>query len=150
MVPHEDSYKIQLHQFLAAHLPPSFAIDGGMNGPKALRPDIVVGNRSDERVVLEIMAHERDGPENHRGSVLEHIYRCHKQYSKIDNVKETWVVNFTTRQPNLNKAGYGYVWSKYKNVQVIHVWHNLDWTTATTTQQVNGKMVTNNLNLNQH
>lgn len=90
-VPHEDVYKVQLHQFLSTHLPPSFTKESGMNGPERSRPDIVVSNRRDEGVVVEVVAHERDDPEDCRGSVLERIHRCSRLYSKIKGVHTLWV-----------------------------------------------------------
>jgi hypothetical protein len=45
------------------------------------------------------------------------------------------VINFTTRQPDESQEGWRYVWSNHDNVQVIHVWHDLEWTTAKITER---------------
>lgn len=57
------------------------------------------------------------------------------------------VINFTTRRPKGN-LGERYVWSRFKNVKIIHVWHDLAWKTATIIEQTTpGKFSTFNINL---
>ena len=58
------------------------------------------------------------------------------------------VINFTTRRPNeYKKDGYGYVWSQYDNVRVIHVWHDLEWTQVIITEQTGTDYTTTPINL---
>jgi len=92
-----------------------------------------------DRYVLELVAHARDGPVTRNGTVLDHLDRVENFYSKIKglnstvyllniflDVKELWVINFTTRQPT-----YGYAWSNSKKVTIIHIYHDLEWNKAT-------------------
>jgi hypothetical protein len=90
-VPHEDTYSFQLFRVLLATVPKSWTVFTRMVGPHSSRADIVVDNKERERVVLELMAHEADGPVTTRGSVKEHLHRPSTKYAKIDNVKEVWV-----------------------------------------------------------
>jgi hypothetical protein len=90
-VPHENSYTFELFQLLVSSLPRPFKIDLGVNGPAKTRTDIVVSNRKEQRVVLEMAAHVRDGPVTRQGTVAEHIVRFAKSYSQIVGVKELWV-----------------------------------------------------------
>lgn len=144
MVPHEDTYKFELLKLLSASLPPTFTTTMEMNGPSGTKADIVVGNPETRRVVVELVAHERDKPVTR---LMEHIARCGAMYSQIAKVGQTWVVNFTTRQPNKDKAGWGYVWSTHERVSIIHVWHDLEWKTAKITELEDGDMKTTTLNL---
>ncbi len=59
------------------------------------------------------------------------------------------VINFTTKRPNENmkEDGYGYVWSQYDNMHVIHVWHDLEWTQAIITEQTGTGYTTTPINL---
>jgi len=87
--------------------------------------DLVITSPSKQRYVLELVAHERDGPATRSGSVEEHFVRVENCYSKIQGVVELWVINFTTRKPS-----NGYVWPSSKSVNAIHVYHTLDWKKA--------------------
>jgi hypothetical protein len=143
-VPHEDTYVFQLYRVLLASVPASWAIFTRMKGPHSSLADIVVENKERQRVVLELMAHEADGPVTTRGTVMEHLHRSSAKYAKMDNVKEVWVINFTTRQPS-SEPKCGYVWPEDAgvvnasaedgvSVKIIHVWHDLAWTTAKITE----------------
>lgn len=92
MVPHENTYVFEILQLLVSSLPNGFKIDPGLKAPNSSRTDIVVTSPQSERVVLEMVAHERDGPATRKGSVLEHIERCENTHSKIKDVKELWVI----------------------------------------------------------
>lgn len=85
-VPHEETYKVELFQLLTSALPPSFTKNIDLNGPR-----VVVSNMQKEHVVVEVVAHECDGPANQKGSVLERIRRCAKIFTQIKGVREAWV-----------------------------------------------------------
>jgi hypothetical protein len=91
LVPHENTYVFEIFQLLVSSLPPEFNIDPGFNTPGSSRTNIVVTNENTQRVVLEMLAHERDGPVTRSRSVLGHFERCKTTYSQIDNVSELWV-----------------------------------------------------------
>lgn len=140
-----------------------------------LLSDIVVTTANKGCVVLELVAHSHDGnaSQPEEGSVREHIIRCATHYAKIKDVCKLWVllksfllstsqisftfklknsfqvINFTTRRPNKDKKedGYGYVWSQYDSVQVIHVWHDIEWTQAIITERTSAGYTTTPINL---
>jgi hypothetical protein len=97
VVPHEHAYSVELYELMAAGLPPSFTKDVEVNAPNTkngttkTRADIIVTNNRMERVVVETMAHDRDEPETRASSVLGHVQRCAKSYTKMEGVKEAWV-----------------------------------------------------------
>jgi hypothetical protein len=91
MVPHENTYLFELLRLLVPSLPDGFSVDPGLNAPNSSRTDVVVTSPQSKRVVLEIVAHERDGPVTRKGSVLEHIQQCENTYSKIKDVEQLWV-----------------------------------------------------------
>lgn len=91
MVPLEDTYQVELFQLLRSALPASFSAHVGMNGPNTPRAGIAASNSKNEHVVVEVVAHECDGPVTRHGSVLEHLDRCANMYTKINGVRETWV-----------------------------------------------------------
>lgn len=98
VVPHERAYAVELYALMTSGLPPSFQKDVEVNAPstnekKPCRADIVVTNSRKERVVVEMMAHDRDGPISRKASVLGHVQRCAKSYMKISGVKEAWVLH---------------------------------------------------------
>jgi hypothetical protein len=133
LVPQEEVYKTQLFLLLHSSLPNGFSPIVELAAPSARRADIAVESLAGDRVVVELVAHARDGPATRQGTVEEHIKRCEEKYYNIDNVKEVWLINFTTRQPDK-----GYVWPTSNRVSVIYVWHNLEWTSAVITVSPDG------------
>lgn len=134
-VPQEEAYKTQLFILLQACLPNLHVVIPELSAPHARNADLGVDNPEGDRVVIELVAHARDGPVDRAGSVLEHIARCEEQYFKIPRVKQVWLINFTTKRPEK-----GYVWNAPEGrVKVIHVWHDLDWTSALITEAPNSK-----------
>jgi hypothetical protein len=90
-VPHEDTYAFQLFRVLLAAIPDNWAVFPHYKSPDSSVPDIVVKNSRSEQVVLELLAHEADGPVTTPGTVKEHLHRSSTKYTKIDNVTEVWV-----------------------------------------------------------
>lgn len=91
MVPHEDTYTFELSQLLISSLPSTWKVTGEMNGPDRTKVDFVISNDEGKRVVMEVVAHERDDPVSRPGSVLGHIARCASAYSQITGVVQSWV-----------------------------------------------------------
>ncbi len=91
VVAHENTYVFQLYRVLLAAVPDDWAVFTRMKGPDSSQADIVVEDSDSQQVVLELLAHEPDGPVTTRGTVMEHLYRSSTKYAQIDNVKEVWV-----------------------------------------------------------
>lgn len=133
MVPQEAVYRTQLLMLLKSVLAENYKVDIEMSGPSSSNVDIVVTNEHGERVVVELMAHERDRDESCSGSIMEHLHRCKEKYLKIAGTKQVWLINFTTQRPDSEK---GSIWPGEGNsTHMIHVWHNLEWTEAIISEQ---------------
>lgn len=161
-VPSEDSYRMQILLLMKAILPTEFKIHTQMSERSTT---IIISNQENERVVIEIVAHEQDGPEEREGSVIGHIKRCTTENSNISSIRSLGISSFShshsltndsfagnqfsTRRPDERKKGRGCVWSKNDEVKVIHVWHDKNRTKAKITERMGPTTFkTTSINLN--
>jgi len=130
-VPNEHTYQVELTLVLRKWFSSSNAwhIDTEVNS-ESKKCDIVITNTPNgPKYVIELIAHApltaKKNSSDFYSTLKGHFERADK-YKKILNAHEAWVINFTTRHPSK-----GYLWpNKSLQINVIHVYHKLDWTEA--------------------